>query len=160
MRKKPLICICGKSGTGKTTLVKASPLKEIVSYTTRDMREGEIDGVDYHFRTREWMLENRDKFNFDWKEFGGSLYGATDSDIEDLDIIVITLDSAIELRELGFPVYIIWIKGRVRSDRNRNIDVHMSDDMKHEVDYCMTNDCDIASLVDELMAVAGNIGVT
>ncbi len=44
--------IIGKSGSGKDTYIKnlmRSGVEPIVSYTTRPPREGEIDGVDYHF---------------------------------------------------------------------------------------------------------------
>lgn len=48
--------IMGKSATGKDTvykeILKRRPdLKTIVMYTTRPIREGETDGVEYHFRT-------------------------------------------------------------------------------------------------------------
>lgn len=46
--------IMGKSATGKDTvykeLLKRRPdLKRIIPYTTRPIREGEMDGVEYHF---------------------------------------------------------------------------------------------------------------
>ncbi len=49
-----LIIISAPSGAGKTTLVKAlckadPNLMVSVSHTTRSKREGETDGVDYHF---------------------------------------------------------------------------------------------------------------
>lgn len=50
-----IICLMGKSSTGKDTifkeLLKENPfgLKTIVSYTTRPIREGERDGVEYFF---------------------------------------------------------------------------------------------------------------
>ena len=48
----------GPSGVGKTTLCRgvASRIpecREVVSTTTRDPRPGEVEGVDYHFLTRE-----------------------------------------------------------------------------------------------------------
>lgn len=48
--------IMGKSATGKDTIYKEvrkrrPDLKNIVMYTTRPIREGETDGVEYHFRT-------------------------------------------------------------------------------------------------------------
>lgn len=55
MQKIKILAICGKSGTGKDTLLKrllqSAPeaLHEIVSYTTRPPREGEVDGKNYHF---------------------------------------------------------------------------------------------------------------
>ncbi len=48
--------IMGKSATGKDTIYKEvlkqrPDLKTIVMYTTRPIREGETDGIEYHFRT-------------------------------------------------------------------------------------------------------------
>ena len=49
-----LFIVCAPSGAGKTTLVDALLEREpeirlSISYTTRAPREGERDGVDYHF---------------------------------------------------------------------------------------------------------------
>lgn len=50
-----LFCIMGKSASGKDTIFKrlvqdeVLNLKTVVSYTTRPMREGEQEGVEYHF---------------------------------------------------------------------------------------------------------------
>src|SRR5262245_40678099 len=55
----PLIILSGPSGSGKSTVIKRlladppGPLRLSVSATTRPPRPGEIDGVDYHFWTRE-----------------------------------------------------------------------------------------------------------
>lgn len=52
-RNKVLFCILGKSGSGKDTLTKIVSerlnLPLLVSHTTREMRTGETDGVEYHF---------------------------------------------------------------------------------------------------------------
>jgi len=50
--------IMGKSATGKDTvykelLVRCPKLKTIVPYTTRPIREGETNGVEYYFTTNE-----------------------------------------------------------------------------------------------------------
>lgn len=47
-----LVIIVGASGTGKSTLQKnleKGGYKKIITYTTRPPREGEQDGIDYHF---------------------------------------------------------------------------------------------------------------
>ena len=52
-----VIALVGKSGTGKTQMAKflcrklKAPIH--ISYTTREMRENEKDGRDYHFVTKE-----------------------------------------------------------------------------------------------------------
>ena len=49
-----MVFLTGHSGAGKTTLVKAladtdAKVRVSVSHTTRLMRDGEVEGVDYHF---------------------------------------------------------------------------------------------------------------
>lgn len=50
-----IICLMGKSSTGKDTIYKrlledpSCTLKKIVPYTTRPIRVGEKEGVEYHF---------------------------------------------------------------------------------------------------------------
>jgi len=57
--KIKIIAICGKSAAGKDTLLKEilkldrTDLHEIVSCTTRPPREGEVDGINYHFLTNQ-----------------------------------------------------------------------------------------------------------
>ena len=54
-----LIVLSGPSGVGKGTVRKAlfddeeTNFKYSISMTTRDKREGEVDGVDYFFKTHE-----------------------------------------------------------------------------------------------------------
>lgn len=64
-----IFCIMGKSATGKDTIYKSLlqnselGLKKIVSYTTRPIREGEEEGVEYHFTDVQTlkMLEEQGK---------------------------------------------------------------------------------------------------
>ena len=57
-----IICLMGKSSTGKDTIFKRLlaredlGLKRIVPYTTRPMREGEQEGVEYHFTDESGFL--------------------------------------------------------------------------------------------------------
>ena len=50
-----IVCLMGKSSSGKDTVFRellqegTLGLKTIVPYTTRPIRTGEIDGVDYHY---------------------------------------------------------------------------------------------------------------
>ena len=53
-----IIVLIGEAGSGKDSLMqgvlKENPhLHEIISYTTRPPREGEVDGVNYHFISGE-----------------------------------------------------------------------------------------------------------
>ncbi|GGE65976.1 guanylate kinase [Priestia taiwanensis] len=77
-----LIVLSGPSGVGKGTVRKALfsqediELQYSISMTTRQPREGEVDGVDYFFRSRE-KFEQLIKENrlLEWAEFVGNYYG-------------------------------------------------------------------------------------
>lgn len=58
-----IYCICGKSSTGKDTIYKrilsdeSLSLNNIVTCTTRPIREGEVDGREYRFITDEQAVK-------------------------------------------------------------------------------------------------------
>ena len=58
-----IYCVIGKSSTGKDSIYKRLlqredlQLKKIVPYTTRPIREKEVEGIEYHFVTEEKRLE-------------------------------------------------------------------------------------------------------
>lgn len=62
-----LFCIMGKSASGKDTIFKRLVkdrelgLKTVVSYTTRPMREGEREGVEYHFVSPQMLGDFREE---------------------------------------------------------------------------------------------------
>jgi len=58
-----LYCLIGMSSSGKSTIEKElekKGLKRIISTTTRPIREGEKEGVDYHYAKKEDFLNSRD----------------------------------------------------------------------------------------------------
>ncbi|TLX58877.1 guanylate kinase [Stutzerimonas nosocomialis] len=78
-----LYIVSAPSGAGKTSLVKAlvdaqPQVRVSVSHTTRAMRPGEVDGVNYHFVTREDFLERLERNEFlEHAEVFGNLYGTS-----------------------------------------------------------------------------------
>ena len=87
--KKKSILITAPSGAGKTTLVKKllldfPQLVFSISAATREPREHERNGVDYHFMT-DTMFKNRIENNefIEWEEvYQGSFYGTPKSEID------------------------------------------------------------------------------
>jgi guanylate kinase len=78
-----LYIVSAPSGAGKTSLVKAlldaqPQVRVSVSHTTRPMRPGEVDGVNYHFVSREEFLERLEHDEFlEHAEVFGNLYGTS-----------------------------------------------------------------------------------
>lgn len=92
MKRGTLIVLSGSSGVGKSTIIdrvlEVRPdIYFSVSFTTRAPREGEADGVDYHFVTREDFEERIARGEFlEYAEYAGNLYGTSMSVIrEQLD---------------------------------------------------------------------------
>lgn len=79
--KAKLIVISGPSGVGKATisraLLSASPgIKISLSATTRKARQGEKEGVDYYFLSKEQFLDKIKKEQFlEWAMVHGNYYG-------------------------------------------------------------------------------------
>lgn len=90
-----LFILAAPSGAGKSSLIKAllqnhdateihnNEMQVSVSHTTRAPRPGEIDGVHYHFVSREvfQQLITQDEF-FEWAEVFGNYYGTSKVVIE------------------------------------------------------------------------------
>ncbi|MEK8078441.1 guanylate kinase [Pseudomonas sp. XK-1] len=78
-----LYIVSAPSGAGKTSLVKAlidseAQIRVSVSHTTRAMRPGEVEGVNYHFVSREQFHAMLDNTEFlEHAEVFGNLYGTS-----------------------------------------------------------------------------------
>jgi guanylate kinase len=87
-RRGLLFVVSAPSGTGKTTvveqLVQVTPdLAMSRSYTSRAIRAGEVDGIDYNFITRRRFDEMVAANAFlEWADVFGNLYGTCEEDAE------------------------------------------------------------------------------
>ena len=86
---KPLMVI-GPSAVGKDTMINRLKAKypkviyKLPSYTTRPRREGEIDGVDYYFVTKEEFFKLRDDGElFGIQEYNGNWYASNKTRLEE-----------------------------------------------------------------------------
>lgn len=83
-----LYIVSAPSGAGKTSLVKAlldssEQIRVSVSHTTRSMRPGEVDGVNYHFVARDEFLGMLEHNEFlEHAEVFGNLYGTSQRWVE------------------------------------------------------------------------------
>ncbi len=87
-RKGVLTVMSGFSGAGKGTIVKKLLSDHeyflSISCTTRAPREGEVDGKDYFFVSRdEFEKMIRDKEMIEYAEYAGNYYGTPKKAVED-----------------------------------------------------------------------------
>ena len=128
-----IFCLMGKSSTGKDTigkhLLKTMDLKNIVLYTTRPIREGELEGREYYFvnndefkelETSGKVIEKRvyNTIHGDWT------YATVDSNIDLENNNYLVLNTLIGYEKLVnyygkdtvIPLY-IWVDLNTRFDR-------------------------------------------
>ncbi|WP_455920792.1 guanylate kinase [Pseudomonas putida] len=179
-----LYIVSAPSGAGKTSLVKAlldaqpdtqRSIRLSVSHTTRAMRPGEVDGVNYHFVDRpefQRMIEHGDFL--EQAEVFGNCYGTSRSALQQtLDeghdlILEIDWQGAQQVRELmpfARSIFILpptqqALRQRLTNrgqDSDEIIDGRMREavsEMSHfdEYDYLVIND-DFATALDDLKAI-------
>ena len=89
MNKGLLIVVSGPAGSGKGTvnahLLRSGDFVYSVSATTRAPRPGEVDGVNYHFISRDEFLERIERGDMlEYTEYCGNFYGTPKKEAEDV----------------------------------------------------------------------------
>ena len=119
----PLIIVSGPAGSGKSTLIAraveafAPWLRHSVSATTRAPRRGEVDGIDYHFWTRERFEAGVAKGEFleHATVFGRHSYGTPRAEVEPYRargmgvILDIDVQGAAQLRRTCSDAYSVFL---------------------------------------------------
>lgn len=178
--KGNLYIVSAPSGAGKTSLVKAlleadANLQVATSYTTRDRRPGEEDGVNYHFVSQQKFQQMIEKGEFvEFAEVFGNYYGTSQQQIETLlsagsDVILeIDWQGAQQIRRAMPGAQSIFILPPSREallerlqnrgqDQQSVIDARMAasvDEISHyvEFDYIVVND-DFSAALTQLQAI-------
>jgi guanylate kinase len=179
-RRGLLFIVSAPSGAGKTTLVErlveqTSHLRMSRSYTSRPARDGETDGVDYNFVTRERFEAMAAAGEFlEWADVFGNLYGTSSADTERLRVggddvvLVIDVQGARQVRTRGVEAITIFVmppsfgileqrlRGRSKdSDAaiRRRLDVARAEVASFtEYNYIVIND-ELTTAVDRLRAI-------
>ncbi len=133
MRGK-LIVVSGPSGAGKDTLIQSAleaipGLTLIASATTREPREGEVDGKDHVFLSREqferWIEEDR---FLEWAEYSGNLYGTPKHSVEELlksgssVILRIELQGARQVKERRPDAAMVFVRAPSLEETRRRLE--------------------------------------
>lgn len=120
MSKGLLIVVSAPSGCGKGTILgeilKDDKFYYSVSATTRNPREGEVNGVNYHFITKA-DFEERIKNNamLEYAEYCGNYYGTPKKEIEEMRekgknvLLEIEVQGAMKVRDICPDAVFIFI---------------------------------------------------
>ena len=100
-----MIVLVGCSGSGKSTiayhLFMNCHYNRIVSYTTRPPRNGEKDGYDYHFISKEDFLnKKKNGFFAESAEYRGWYYGTAAEDCTDDKVAILTPHGLRQMKKL------------------------------------------------------------
>lgn len=163
-----LFVLSAPAGTGKTTLVNKLVdefpcIVRSVSFTTRQPRRGEINGVDYHFVTKEQFLTRQAEGDFlEHAKIYDDLYGTSKSSVEKQlksgkhVVLVIDTQGAKQIKEKANAVFIFVkppnldeLKARLEKRQTESDEVikerllwadrEIAESKNYN--YCITNDC-------------------
>ena len=142
MRRGRLIVVSGPSGAGKSTLIRAAreaipELAYSVSATTRNPREGEVDGRDYVFLSREefekWIEEGR---FLEWAEYSGNLYGTPEEKVEEFlengrsVILEIELQGARQVRQGRPDAVMVFVRAPSLEETRKRLEGRATEDLE------------------------------
>lgn len=179
-REGILFVLSAPSGAGKTSLCRElidslPDLSQSISFTTRKRRNGEQDGVDYHFIDPEAFRSKIEQQQLvEWAEVHGNLYGTSLKTLQDaagrgIDLLLdIDCQGAAQLKknyQQGVFIFILppdyvelekRLRDRGTDDENviqrrlKNAAQEIS--QAHWYDYLVVND-DIISARDRIIAI-------
>lgn len=156
-----MIVLVGESASGKSSIEKYLAenyeYEKIVSYTTREPRNGEVDGIDYHFVTVKKFLELKmNGFFAETAIYNGWHYGTAREDCTDNKIAVLNPHGLRQVRKLNDINVISFYINVPRRDRLIKIlqrgddieeayrrslsDVGQFDGIEDEVDFVINNE--------------------
>ena len=105
----------GKGASGKNHLLerfKSRGFRQLISHTTRPMREGEEDGREYHFVSEDEFRRMVSGNEFvEFQEFNGNYYGTSVKEWEESDVVILAPQGVGNITRLGLRknCFIIYV---------------------------------------------------
>lgn len=102
-----MIILVGASASGKTEVAKMLGklfrMKKVITHTTRPMRDGEKDGVDYYFVSKEQFLSLKNmNFFVETTIYNDNFYGTSHKELADDKVLIVDpngLNSFLSLKD-------------------------------------------------------------
>lgn len=157
-----MIILIGPSASGKTSiakeLIKNYKFKKFVTNTTRAMRQGEVDGEDYHFISIDEFNKKKDNNELiEYVNYNNNYYGTSIEEVSDDKVLIVDINGANKFYErLKNEVVIFYIsckkniieeRMKKRGDDDNTIKSRLELDEKYfnidlltHYDYIISND--------------------
>lgn len=108
-----MIVITGPSASGKTAtclyLQAHYGIRKVVTHTTRGLRVGERDGVDYHFVDKETFLKMKAEGDFiETVCYNGNYYGTSKKEVRIDKCLAVELNGAKVYKSLDDPRVVLF----------------------------------------------------
>lgn len=142
------VILMGMTASGKTTiaqLLMGMGFHKVVTDTTRPMRSGEVDGIDYNFVSEDKFKENiENDIYIEYQEydatFGHCYYGTRKGSFytDNNTVCILTPSGVKALKEQGYPIVVVYIdvdtdiikkRLRKRGDSSKEIKRRLENDI-------------------------------
>lgn len=176
-----LVVLSGPSGVGKGTVRKAlfemegHDLVYSISMTTRAPREGEVDGEDYYFVSKEEFERRiREEMFIEYAEFVGNYYGTPKDKVDEQlklgkeVVLEIEVQGALQVREKAKDAVFVFIAPPNKEALYRRLLRRGTEDpetiqkrmekaerefpLAHKYDYIVVND-EVTNAADRILAI-------
>ena len=120
-----MILLVGASASGKSVVAKKLfekyNIKKVITYTTRDIRVGEVNDVDYHFISKEeFEFKIKNNFFIETACYNNNYYGTAYEDISKDKVIILEPNGAnVYYDKLKDQVCIIFLQASEEERRKR-----------------------------------------
>lgn len=156
-----MLILIGGSASGKSTtekiLCEKYGYKKIISYTTRQPRENEVNHIDYHFISVEDFLKKKEEgFFAETAQYNGWYYGTAKEDCTNDKVAVLTPHGMRQIKKMpGIDVFSVYFsvdrrdrlikilqrKDNIEESKRRDgSDVGQFDGVEDEVNEVLCND--------------------
>ena len=104
-----MIILIGPSASGKTSiakeLIKNYNFKKFVTNTTRAMRQGEVDGEDYHFISVDEFIKKKDNNELiEYVNYNNNYYGTSIEEVSDDKVLIVDIKAITALMKKSQPL--------------------------------------------------------
>ncbi|HEY8444646.1 MAG TPA: AAA family ATPase [Bacilli bacterium] len=141
-----MIVLIGASASGKTEIaniiIEKYHFEKMITYTTRNMRIGEINGKDYYFITKEEFIKKLNNNEFlETTIYHNNYYGTAFKDAEENKVLIVDVNGANKIYQylkdkvtiflLEAPLEVRIKRMELRGDSPEQIKSRIENDQKH-----------------------------